>query len=175
MPIAAAEDAAARLNVDAAALAKLQDLLAKTAVTYDVLVERCAPPEMLRLIRHRLSEFHLKLARMHLAAGNTREAIDSGEQASALQPGDCDTTLLHVSALLAGNDTAKALPILVQASMVHSTDAATHALLAQVLLNIGRASEAVASFRLALDLLPEDEVLKAALANALAVAEVSRQ
>ena len=167
MTIAAAEHAAARLNVDAIRLARLQDLLVRTGATYDLLVERNAPPEMLRLIRHRLSEFHLQLGRMHLAAGNVGEALESGALASSLQPGALDAALLHARALLAGDRIAEALPILVQASMVHGSDATVHAVLAQVFRKIGRTSEAVASFRLALAFKPDDKALKAALANAL--------
>lgn len=163
MTLAAAES-------QASALAKLEELLNKTAVAYDTMVARGAPPPVLKLIRANLVQLHLRLGEHYLAAGQWQAAVDSARQVEVFSADDSDAAMLAARALLSANQTAQALDVLEKATVAHRDDAPIQSLMAQVYVNSGRPADAIEPFRRALGAQPNDAVLMAGLANALVLA-----
>jgi tetratricopeptide (TPR) repeat protein len=154
----------------ASALAKLEELLNKTAVAYDTMVARRAPPPVLKLIRANLVQLHLRLGEHYLAAGQWQSAVESARQVEVFSPDDSDAAMLAARAQLSANQTAQALDVLERAAAAHRNDGPIQALLAQVYVNSGRPADAIEPFRRALGTQPDNAVLMAGLANALALA-----
>jgi tetratricopeptide (TPR) repeat protein len=153
---------------DAASLAKLEDLLSRTASAYDGLLKAGAASATLQPFRQGLGQIQLKLGQHYLAAGKMPEALGCGEQAMALLPDNREAPLLAARALLAEKRADRAIEILSQATEIHPADATILGLLGQALLANGRPAEAIQPLEAACGLLPHDAGLSAVLANALA-------
>lgn len=119
-------------------------------------------------------EVWLALSRAALAMNDAPRAIGSAQRALGLAPGDLGAQMLLGMSLLKGNQPARAVLVLKEASQLHPTSATVQCLLGRAHEALGQKETAVACYTAALRIEPSNPLARELLRAASGGEEISR-
>jgi Tfp pilus assembly protein PilF len=146
----------AAAHIDPATLSKMKELLAKTTLAHDLLVERRAPAATLQSIRQNLAQIHLKLGQHFLSIDETGAAISALREASAFDAADAGIHALLAQVHARNGQAADAVQSFRRAIALRPDDANLLAAFAEVLAAAGQPGEALPVYRQALAIAPDN-------------------